>query len=309
MSRILLTGASGFIGRAVTSALVNDGHTIRVALRRSPQPPFPAEIEVIPHADLAHSVDWRPALEGVDQVVHLAGIAHGDRRIPPELYDRINRVATMELATAAAKASVNRFVLISSVSAQSGSTADHALSERDPPKPESAYGRSKLAAEHAVRSAGVPFTILRPTVLYGPGAKGNFALLWGVICSRCPLPVKSLVNRRSLLSIDNFRSALRFVLSSPNTDGETYLVADPGVPPRLAELVTTIRQARQRWPLVFPLPTFCVETPLRLLGRGDLWDRLSGNLVVDVTKLLAAGWQPAQDTLAGLASLVHSDEG
>ncbi len=303
--RVLVTGASGFVGRAVVTAFARDGREVRAAVRRPPQPPFAAGIEVVQHPDLAQPFDWAPLLDGVDRVVHLAGIAHtGDAAAA--LYDRVNRQATAELAAAAARSGVRHFVFVSSVRAQTGPSADHALTERDEPAPTDAYGRSKLAAEAAVRASGVPFTILRPALFYGPGVKGNFALLLRAARSRWPLPVKDFVNRRSLVSIDNFISALTFVLTSPATIGETYIVADPGIPPRLPDLIVTLRKAQGRWPLLVPLPTHYVETPLRALGRDDLWERLGGNLRVDSGKLIAAGWQPVHDTWAGLAALVEA---
>ncbi|MGO9399127.1 MAG: NAD-dependent epimerase/dehydratase family protein [Xanthobacteraceae bacterium] len=305
MTRILVTGASGFVGRAVVTAFAQSDRTIRAAVRRPPEPAFAAGVEVVQHPDLSQSFDWKPYLEGVDQVVHLAGIAHTGGGAP-ELYDRVNRRATAELAAASAAAGVRHFVFVSSIRAQSGPSADHALTERDAPAPTDAYGRSKLAAEAAVRSSGVPFTILRPALFYGPGVKGNFALLLRAALSRFPLPVKDFVNRRSLISLDNFISALDFVLSSPTTIGETYVVADPGIPPRLSDLIATMRRAQGRRPLVLPLPTHYLETPLRLLGRDGTWERLGGNLRIDAGKLIAAGWQPLHDTRGGLAALVEA---
>jgi nucleoside-diphosphate-sugar epimerase len=304
VTRILVTGGTGFIGRAVIAALAPSDVTVRAALRRPPLPPFPAGVEVVRHADLSQPFDWKPLLEGVDQIVHLAGIAHTGSGVAPERYDRINRLAVAELAAAAARAGVRHFVFVSSIRAQSGPSADHALTERDEPAPTDAYGRSKLAAETAVRAAGVPFTILRPVLLYGPGVKGNFAWLIRAALSRWPLPVKSFINRRSFLGIDNFTSALGFVLSTPATIGETYVVADPGIPPRFADVIVTLRHAQGRWALLLPLPMDYVETPLRMAGRDDVWERLGGNLRVDAGKLIAAGWRPVYDTREGLAGLV-----
>jgi len=130
--RILVTGASGFIGRAAIRAFAQRGNVLRAAVRRPPQPPFPDGVEVIQHPDLAQPIDWRPLLDGVDQVIHLAGIAHVGRGVAPALYDRVNRLATAQLATAAAAAGVRHFVFVSSIRAQSGPAADHALTERDP---------------------------------------------------------------------------------------------------------------------------------------------------------------------------------
>jgi nucleoside-diphosphate-sugar epimerase len=309
VTRLLVTGATGFVGRAVVAAFAQHD-TVRAAVRRPPQPPLPGGVEVVQHLDLTQTPDWTAALDGVEQVIHLAGIAHIGGGVSPELYDRINHLATAELAAAAARAGVRHFVYVSSIRAQTGPAADHALTERDPATPTDAYGRSKLAAETAVRAAGVPFTILRPVLIYGPGMKGNFALVLRAARTPWPLPVSDFINRRALLGIDNFISVLKFVLSTPATIGETYIVADPGIPPRLADIITTLREALgRRWPLVVPMPPHYLEIPLRLLGRHHHWDRLGGNLRVDPAKLIAAGWQPAHDTRSGLAALVQRDSG
>jgi nucleoside-diphosphate-sugar epimerase len=304
MNRIMITGASGFIGRAVITAFAKEGYTLRAAVRRPPQPPLPASVEVTQHPDLAQPVDWRPLLDGVEQIVHLAGIASA-RGVDPDLCDRVNRVATGRLADAAAQAGVHHFVFVSSIQAQSGPAADRVLTENDHAKPVDAYGRSKLAAEEAVRATGMPFTILRPVALYGRGVKGNFALLARAAASSWPLPLQHFDNRRSLLGIDNFISALTFVLATPATIGETYLVADPGAPPSLGEVIAQLRQASGRRPLVLPMPKRSIEIPLRILGRADLWERLGGNLQVDAGKLIAAGWRPAHDTRSGLAAMAR----
>src|SRR5579863_2392828 len=235
--RILVTGASGFVGRAVVAGLAGGGASVRAAVRRRPQLAFAAGVEVMEHPDLAQVFDWRPLLAGVGRVVHLAGIAHAGRGVPADAYDRVNRQATARLAAAAARAGVAHFVFVSSIRAQSGAAADHVLTERDAAAPTSDYGRSKLAAEAELRAAGAPFTVLRPAPLYGPGVKGNFALLLRAARSRWPLPVKNFANRRSLLGIDNFVSALAFVLGEPATRGEIYIVADPGPAPRLADMI------------------------------------------------------------------------
>jgi nucleoside-diphosphate-sugar epimerase len=302
--RVLITGASGFIGRAVVTAFAEHGLAVRAAVRRPPQPPFNSNVEVMRHPSLGQPFDWRPLLNGVVDVIHLAGISQSSREIDAKLYDRVNRAATARLATAAAAGGIRRFVFVSSIQAQSGAAADHALTESDPAAPIGAYGRSKLAAEEAVRSAGVPFTILRPVVLYGPGAKGNIASLARAAASPWPLPLKDFSNRRSLLGIDNFISALAFVLSTAVTVGETYVVADPGIPPPLFGVMAVLREAMGRRPLIFAVPRRCVEIPMRMMRRSDLWERLGGNLRVDAGKLIAAGWQPLHDTRAGLAAMV-----
>jgi nucleoside-diphosphate-sugar epimerase len=302
----LVTGAAGFVGRAALTALAQRGFVLRAAQRSPPRSPLPAGIEVVELPDLASEFDWKPLLTGVDRVIHLAAIADSGAA-DTALHDRVNRWATERLARAAAESGISRFVFISSIRAQTGPSADHALTERDAPEATDGYGRSKLAAEAAVRAAGVPFSILRPVPLYGPGVKGNFGLLLRAAQSRWPLPVKDFVNRRSLLGVDNLVSAVEFVLSAAAALNETYIVADPGTPPRLAEVMAILRQAQGRRPMIFALSRPTVEMPMRLL-RPDLWERLSGNLRADPAKLLAAGWQPLHDTRDGLIALIQGAE-
>lgn len=305
MSRILVTGATGFVGRALVAAFAANGQAVCAAVRRPPPFDFPAGVDIFQHGDLGEPVDWRPALDGIDAVIHLAGIAHIGRGVSPKRYDSVNVLATVQLAQAAAAAKVERFVFVSSIRAQSGPCSDHVLNEKDAAAPTDDYGRSKLAAEAAVGVAGAPFTVLRPVVLYGSGVKGNVALLARAAASPWPLPLASFVNRRSLLGIDNFISAVSFVLASPAARGETYIVADPGEAPRLCDVIAALRVAQGRRPLLLPVPRSFVEAPLRLMGRGELWQRFGGDLQADPGKLIGAGWQPLHDTVAGLAAMVR----
>ena len=177
--RILVTGASGFVGRALVEDLATQGHRVRAAMRQ-PADIFSRTVEVVAVSDLARPLEWRPLLADMDAVVHLAGIAHITSGVADDLYDRVNRAATAALASAAARDRIQRLVFVSSIRAQTGPTTVHALTEADPPHPIDAYGRSKLAAEDAIRAADLPFTILRPTLIYGPGVKGNLASLMRV---------------------------------------------------------------------------------------------------------------------------------
>jgi UDP-glucose 4-epimerase len=179
------------------------------------------------------------------------------------------------------------------------------LTERDEPRPADAYGRSKLAAEKAVSAAGVPFTILRPVAVYGPGIKGNFARLLRLALTGWPLPLGAFRNRRSLAGLDNVVEAIRLALRTPEMAGETYLVADPE-PLTLAEIVTALRAAAGRPPRLVPVPPALCRTLLAMGGRSDVWKRLGGALVADPAKIVAAGWRPS-DTKTGLTQMVHAE--
>jgi UDP-glucose 4-epimerase len=302
--RVLITGASGFIGRALTRALADAGFSVRAAARDLAAVPSSPSVEPVALPDLSRPIDWRPLIAGVDAVVHLAGIAHVSQEISDSDYDRVNRLATKELALACSLApNVRRLVFLSSIRAQTGPAADHTLTETDTPQPTDAYGRSKLAAEAFVRGYGAPFTILRPVVVYGAEARANMAQLIRIASLPFPLPFGAFGNRRSLLSLDNMISAIRFVLETPSTAGETYIVSDPSAL-SLAEMIATIRQAKGRAPALLPVPPAWIGAALRAAGKGDIWERIGAALVADSAKLRAAGWQPPADTPQGLAELI-----
>ena len=224
--RILVTGASGFVGRALVAALAQAGHEVRAATRRPGAAALPPGVEAVAVPDFRNPVDWAPLLAGVDAVVHLAGIAHVGLDLDPALYDRVIRDATTELAAACAKAGVRRLVFVSSVRAQCGASAPGVLREVDTPRPAEAYGRAKLAAEVAALAGATPCTVLRPVMVYGPGVAGNLATLMRIADTPWPLPFAAFDNRRSLVSLDNLIAAITFVLGSTATQNETYLVAD-----------------------------------------------------------------------------------
>jgi UDP-glucose 4-epimerase len=181
------------------------------------------------------------------------------------------------------------------------------LREADDPRPTDSYGRSKLDAESAVGAAGVPFTIVRPVVIYGANAKANIRLLFRLAASPLPLPFAGFNNRRSILSVDNLVSAILFALNTPATIGETYLVADR-TPVTLRELFTMLRRAQGRRPRLVPIPPKLFRLALTVFGLGRLWERIGDELVVDTSKLESLGWHPAVDTYDGLAAALRAPE-
>lgn len=301
---VLITGAGGFIGRALTASLAEAGFQVRAAARDVTKVPKAPSVEPVVLPDLSRPVEWRPLLAVMDAVVHLAGIAHVSQDIPDAAYDRANRIATKELALACSVSpNIRRLVFASSIRAQTGPAADHPLTESDTPQPTDAYGRSKLAAEAFVRGYGAPFTILRPVVVYGSEARANMAQLIRIASLPFPLPFGAFANRRSLLSLDNMVSAVRFVLETPATAGETYIVSDPSAL-SLADMIAALRQAKGRSPALLPVPPQWVGAALRTIGKGEVWERIGASLVADAGKLRAAGWKPPTDTPQGLAALV-----
>lgn len=304
MTRILVTGASGFVGRALATDLANAGRSVRAAMRQ-PADVFPRSVEVVAVSDLTRPVEWRTLLKEVDTVVHLAGIAHVGADVPEQAYDRVNRLATEELANAARGMGLRQLIFMSSVRAQSGPSAAQALRESDPPRPTEAYGRSKLAAEEAIRASGVPHTILRPVLIYGPGVRGNLARLMALARKPWPLPLGLCRNRRSMLARQNLIAAIHLVLRSQAALGETYIVADPEPLP-LAEIIAALRAGEGRQPGLLPVPPALMAAACRMIGRAEEWQRLGTSLVADPAKLLQLGWHPPIETRAGLAALTRT---
>jgi UDP-glucose 4-epimerase len=303
--RVLVTGASGFVGRPLVTALLRAGYAVRAATRRPASFPKPVEVVIVP--DFTNPIDWKPILQGADIVVHLAGLVHADdQHISYSVYDHINRATTQELARAANETRLDRFVYISSVRAQSGPSATHVVNEYDPSHPTDHYGRSKLAAESAIRSTGIPFTILRPVVVYGPHAKGNIRRLYKLSSSPFPLPFKGFTNRRSFLALDNLIAAIIFTLNNQTTVDEEFLVADP-TPLTLPELIAMLRKAQGRKSGLVYVPSFFIRLALLLSGQWDLWERLSESLVVDTGKLESLGWRPVVDTYEGLRAALAAE--
>lgn len=284
-----MTGADGFVGRHLVPFLAQRGYTVVAASRAAALFDSPNIVSVkLP--DLSKPFDWSPLLEQCDVVVHLAGIAH--KFAVDDLYDRVNHQTTAALARAASRLGIKHLVFISSIAAQSGSFSDHELTETDPPRPNNAYGRSKLAAEKAVRASGVRFTILRPVVIYGAGEKGNFATIHKISRLPIPLPFGALKARRSVLSIENFNSAVETALTNPRAQGETFIVADP-MPVTVADLISRYRTSLGRTSWLVPVPEKWLEISLKMTRQSSTWERLGCPLVASPGKFLAIGWNPS----------------
>ncbi len=307
VQRVLVTGASGFIGRPMVAALLRAGYAVRAVTRRTVS--FPNAVETVTIPDLRNSIDWAPILQGVDSIIHLAGRAHGPvANADYSDFDLINWIATQQLALAAKAAGISRFIYISSVRAQTGASASDPVCEHDEPRPTNYYGRSKLAAEMAIHVSGVSFTIFRPVVIYGPNPKGNMRTLVRLAQLPLPLPIASFAGRRSLLGIDNLISAIIFALKNPATVNETYLLAD-SAPMTVGETLVVLRKGQGRSLMAIYIPRFVVRFLLALCGRADLWSRVAGGLVADTSKFELLGWRPVKDTSSGLLAMMQADDG
>jgi nucleoside-diphosphate-sugar epimerase len=301
--RVLVTGSSGFIGSAVIAALAAAGHGVRAASRQPNRTPAGSGIEWMELPDLETEVDWSPLVDGMDVVVHLAAIAHRSEADAGG-YVRVNHLATAALAECCRRQAVKRLIFMSSIGVQTGSAADHVVTEIDQPHPVTGYDRAKLAAEEDIRRSGAPFTILRPVIVYGRGARANIALLIRVAALPLPLPFGAFRNRRSLVAIENLVQAIALCLESPQTLNRTFIVSDPE-PITIAEMFAALREGAgtSRW--LFPVPPLAIKVAVTAMGRPELWDRIGRDLVASSARLQAAGWSPQTRTQDGLRSMVR----
>lgn len=300
---IALTGATGFIGRHLLTALSARGYRVRVLLRRPIELPAGASSAIV--GDLARPINMAAALSGVDAVVHSAGLAHAMSGAPEDDFRSSNTEATKRLADAAERAKIRRFVFLSSIRAQIGPSAADPVLETDPPAPTDAYGRSKLAAEEALAETGLDWAALRPVLVYGAGVKGNMAALMRLARSPYPLPLASLTGKRSLVSVESLSAAVSTVLQVPGPISRPMIVADPD-PMSLPEMLAALRHGLGRRAGLLPVPPPMIGLACRMLGREEIFDRLSGSLVARSDGLAALGWRPSQASRDGLAVLARS---
>jgi len=301
--RILLTGASGFVGPHVVAALLQAGYRLRLAQRQAG--PVPEGVETVVTGDLSVPLDWSTALGGVDHIVHMAGLAHAGPGLDEALYRRINTDATLELARAASKAGVRRFVYLSSIKALSGTFDGPPVAEDAEPAPIDVYGRSKLAAERGLEGLDLDWVALRPVLIYGPGVKANMAALLKLAQSPLPLPLGGLRAPRSLLAVENLAEAILFALTPACPAGQAYTVSDPE-PISVAEMLGAMRVGLGRAPGLLPVPEPLLRALARLAGREEPFTKLAGSLVARPERLLNAGWRPPAETKAALARLAGS---
>ena len=317
--RILITGASGFVGGALTRSLLERGVQVRMTGRARALGLEGLGAEWFAMPDLSREVDWFPALEGMDGVVHLAGLAHRAGSLVPAdqaLYDQVNHQATRSLARALrGHPSVRRFAFISTIRVH-GDPERLPVSRDSPLAPATPYDRSKADAEAAVRewlgAETWPWAILRPALVYGPGNRGNMALLEGLLRRGIPVPAGRHENRRSFVYLGNLVSAIeKFMLTPDPPSGRTWIVADGQVisTERLVRAMAEAMGLRARV-VRFPRPVLCLAARAgdlcRRLGVPVPWStetqhKLLGDFYADTGAIEAElGWVPPFDLQQGL---------
>jgi len=305
---VLVTGATGFVGRALCPVLAARGWRVRAALRRPPRPgesdPAPEQVVV---GDLGPHTDWSRTLDGADAVIHLAGLAHivseaSDAQI--EAYRVINTEATAALARAAVERGVRRFVFASSARVLGDASPGRPWTELDTPRPSDAYARSKWEAEQCLAricaSRALEPVIVRPPLVYGPGAQANFLRLLQTVARGIPLPLGAVRNRRSLVYVANLADAIAICVDHPAAAGRTFLVSD-SEDVSTPELARRIGAALGRRARLVPVPLWMLRWGAALVGRGADYRRLTSDFALDCSAIRAAlGWVPRHPMQEGL---------
>jgi UDP-glucose 4-epimerase len=308
---VVVTGAAGFIGRALIGHFRETGRPFRAAVRAwSPEVPLPASVIVVRDLGAAADAEFAALVDGATAIVHLAARVHVMRETvvdPAAAYRTANVVATARLAQAAVRAGATRFVFASTVKVNGESTVPgRPFHPADPPSPQDAYARSKLDAERELGRvcAGTPLVpiILRLPLVYGPGVAGNFLALSDEIARGHALPLGSVRNRRSVLGTGNLVEAIDTALDAPEAPRGVHFIADEesiGVPDLVRAIAASLGvEARLR-----PVPVWLLRVAGALSGRSATVDRLTESLEVDPgTFREATGWTPRHSLAHGLAA-------
>lgn len=312
MTRLLVTGASGFVGRAAVEAVKRHAESVRIALR---EPMLPREVaatwkdvDVLGGIDVGPNTEWSTTLERVDTVVHLAGRVHvvHDRAADPLAdFRRVNVEGTLNLARQAALAGVRRFVFVSSIKVNGESTRPgRPYTAEDPPAPVDPYAISKHEAELGLRElaqeTGLEVVVIRPPLVYGPGVKANFLAMMRWLNKGIPLPLGAVHNKRSLVAVGNLVDLIVTCLAHPAAANETFLVSD-GEDLSTTELLRRMGQALGRPARLVPVPAGLLESGAALVGKRAVAQRLLGSLQVDIAKTRRClDWSPPLTVEEGL---------
>jgi nucleoside-diphosphate-sugar epimerase len=287
-----------------------EGRVVRAAVRAPSAAPATG-IEAVAVGEVGAVTEWRTAVSGIDAVVHLAARVHvtgDDARIGEGLFRAVNVDGAVGLARAARDARVRRLVLASSTTVYGDRSGDAPFGESSPLAPTTPYARSKLDGEHAVAEAlagsGTDLVVLRPPLVYGPGAKGNFERLVRLVERGIPLPLASVRNRRSLLFVGNLVDGIVRALDHPAAAGRTYNVTDAR-DVSTPELISRIAAALGRHPRLLPCPVGILRAVAALAGRSEELSRLVDDMAVDASRMRTdLGWDPPFTLEQGLGRSV-----
>ena len=302
--RVLVTGATGFVGRTMCVELAQRNHDVHRVIRRLAGPGG----RFFNVGDIGPATNWSGALEGVDAVVHLAARVHIMREKAEnslEEFRKVNVAGTEHLARAAAASGAKRVVFVSTIGVNGAQTVlDQRFSETDQPNPHNAYALSKWEAEQGLLrisgETGVEVVIIRPPLVYGPDAPGNFGSLMRWLKRGLPLPLGAIHNQRSLVALDNLVDLIITCLTHPAAANQTFLVSD-GEDLSTTQLLRRMGAALGKPARLIPVPPSVLKLGAALVGKPELAQRLCGSLQVDMSKTRdLLGWTPPFSVDVGL---------
>lgn len=304
---ILVTGANGFVGKALCAHISNQGFNPYGLLRKK-QENLNVKKQFIVEDFLKHS-DWKSILNGMDAVIHTAGLAHVKGR-PDKDYYEINTEITKKLALECVKHDVKRFVYISSIHVHESSACSYILTPQSPFNPQTAYGRSKLLAEQALREiemhSRLEVVVLRPPLVYGPKVLGNVLTLLKSIQKGIPFPFARVKNKRSIVFLQNLVDALVLCASHPEASGNTFLISDDK-PLSIEDLIQGLANGMGKSANLFYLPKTFLEIPFKLIGKSEYLKKITGSLQLDSSLLQTKlGWKPIVSVEEGLRETARS---
>lgn len=304
--KVLVTGGTGFVGRAVVRTLASRGHSVVLALRAQQQaPPFPSVVV----GEIGPDSAWYSALQGVEAVVHLAARVHvmRSRRSDEHEYMRTNFEGTLNLAHAAAECGARRFIFVSTIKVNGELTRSRPFGPDDPPRAADAYARSKLAAEVGLKETkNLEPVIIRPPLVHGPGAKGNLARLCWLANSGIPVPFGGIDNRRDLVGVANLADLIERCIWHPAASGQTLLVSD-GEPLSTPQLFRTIAESLGKPARLFRGPIRFLGHLARPFGLAGEVERLTQSLEVDISQTCERlQWSPPVGAVAGIAEMARA---
>lgn len=307
---LLLTGASGFVGKRVATRLLTGGVASLTNVCRSRRNFKGANSAVVETLD--GNTDWSNVLINQDVVIHTAAIAHtleSESGDPVSDYHRINVVGTLNIARQAAAAGVKRFIFISSLGVN-GNINTVPFTEADEPSPAEPYAQSKLDAENGLweiqRETGMQIVIIRPPLVYGPNAPGNFGSLVNWVSKGIPLPLGAVNNKRSLVALDNLVDLIITCIYHPAAANQIFLAGD-GEDISTTNLLRGVAKAMGKPSHLIPVPTWILMFAASCLGKRAVAQRLLGSLQVDISKARKLlGWTPPIPVEEGLLRCFES---
>jgi len=314
---ILITGANGFVGKALTKALLNAGYFVRGAVRALPQHPFieHENFELIAAGEINSQTNWSEALKSIDIVIHTAARVHmmNETALDPFTeYREVNTAGTLKLVEDSIEAGIKKIIFISSIKVNGEETIDKPFTESDFCSPDDPYGLSKWEAEQGIiqKAFGrnISYTIIRLPLVYGDGVKANFQKLVQLVKSNIPLPLGAIKNKRSFLYIGNLSSAIFEIIRNPASHNKTYLLSDND-DVSTAELIRKIAKAYGVKRYLLPVPLFLFKLLGKITGKQKAITRLLGSLQVDSSKVRQElNWTPPYTVQTGLVEMAGQEK-